>query len=79
MLALGRAVFPASPVSATLEPLTSELGRPVLEETGLEERCAITLVYTPMDCKPPGPDGPSDLGPGIPGAVRMLGLKLIPG
>ncbi len=78
MLALGRAVFPASPVSATLGLLTSELGRPVLDETGLKDRYDFTLLYTPMDYKPSGPDAPADLGPGILGAVETLGLKLVP-
>lgn len=79
MLALGRAVFPASPVSAMMGLLTAELGRPVLDETGLKERYDITLVYTPMSYKPSGPDDPADLGPGILGAVETLGLKLVPG
>ncbi|HEV3220064.1 MAG TPA: TIGR03435 family protein [Candidatus Acidoferrales bacterium] len=65
--------------------LTMELGRPVLDRTGLTGAYDFTLEWMPDMVQTPPPDAVSaDSLPGIPGAsiftaVQQLGLKLEPG
>jgi uncharacterized protein (TIGR03435 family) len=77
-----RMVGKGQPISALLEPLRNQLGRPVVDATGLKAKYDITLDYAPdglngpMGMMPPPPpqhDGADGGGPPMASAPEMGG------
>jgi len=77
----GKVVGWNAPLSGLLVFLQSELGRPVVDETGLAGKFNFTLQWTPETMAADGANGgaaPEDSGPSIFTALQeQLGLKLI--
>ena len=80
-----RMVGKGQPISALLEPLRNQLGRPVVDATGLKAKYDITLDYTPdglsgpMGMMPPPPpphDGVPGGGPPMGSAPEMGGPSI---
>lgn len=74
----GRAQGMAAPISMLVNNLSSAVGRPVLDKTGLAERYDFVLQWTPDVAAAENPDAaPADSGPTIFTALQeQLGLRL---
>jgi uncharacterized protein (TIGR03435 family) len=68
----------AAPISMLVNNLSSAVGRPVLDKTGLAERYDFVLQWTPDVAAAENPDAaPADSGPTIFTALQeQLGLRL---
>ena len=79
----GRIDFGGLPVSLLVQMLSGQVGKPVIDRTGLNGNYDVELRFALGSAGPPRPDGQAALpddAPSIFTAVQeQLGLKLVPG
>lgn len=79
---IAQGIARAQPISVLVNTLSSQLGHPVLDKTGLTSRYDFSFEFSPMDQPPTSPGTPPtvELGLDLAGAVQeQLGFRLVKG